>query len=755
MNTLGFALLYGFFSLLFVFTNLEALQIPIVSSIGDSVNQRLRDAPFSFLPLKKLDDIKTSLDIYEWTHKSLIPILYGETEQSTGADSEVVDGAPSTPTDSEGYCIRLSKNSCDNCARKYANLTSDLLNGLLYTNGNYYEKAELLKWCRLNGATNFDLDKVCHPVLGRKAYCKQSLPACPDPLLSAGAANIVPIEYLDGYVSTAADINAFELGNSFQTPPTNITCPGKVVAESQCCSAAGVAGAGGPGTGNVSPSFYPPVVAQQGTAGSSSPDGASNTTSRTPVRIAGFNEVLLLRFTLKRHKFQESKNPLFRLQYPWVFQGGSSGLSASSDNGDREFSEPFVGPKSGTVYEYQASDGHAQAGGYVVTLDLSKFSEQEVKTRVDTLYEDGWFDLQLGSFAVDLVIFNGNWRQFLLLGFSWVAPFSGSAYREETFQYVSLDLYNGLVPGVYLRIALEVIVYVLLILFVILEIKQAQFIGVDLYFAKGSTYVNNFGLLLSWVVVILQLVRTTSQPKFAYLFSEEDPAVVFSDTTYSAAEEAMARADFKSLENYLAFVVTVQTLTAINLTVVFAKAVVLVSDLSPYLSLISNVLVRAFPFLVSFTGLYFIVFGGFVLFGYFLFGQHIFKLSTLSDAFIYLFALCCGGSAVRWADFTGADPILGPIYIFFFYLVMIFTLMNVFLSILLGSYDIEKFELERRVAAGTTTNAVADASNYMKRTFTNSVLIPTSDLLRWLRVTIFGPPEEPGAEEEEEEDAMS
>ncbi len=48
--------------------------------------------------------------------------------------------------------------------------------------------------------------------------------------------------------------------------------------------------------------------------------------------------------------------------------------------------------------------------------------------------------------------------------------------------------------------------------------------------------------------------------------------------------------------------------------------------------------------------------------------------------------------------------------------------MNVFLSILLGSYDVEKFELERRIEAGTTTNAAGDASAMVKRVLIESIL---------------------------------
>ncbi|CAD7940407.1 unnamed protein product, partial [Amoebophrya sp. A120] len=735
MNALAFALLYGFFSLLFVFTNLEALQIPIVSSIGSSVNQKLRDAPFSLDPRRKLDDIASSTDIYHFLRYTLVPVLYSESANLTSEieglclrATTAAECNTTTPTAAFAFSDATTGDPTRYCEGFYSqqgstsfrqNMTAEALQTMLMVNGNPWQRWDLLKWCQLNGASNFDVTNVCHPVLGRTRSCKQTA-ECPDP-----RADNAVIEYLDGYAPASSSAYA-----GYDVFPANVTCPGFIAKQSKCCSGF----------------FYPPPAQAAAAAeAAASLTSAVGTTSaynvtRTPVRLAGYNEILLLRFTLKRHKFERSTNHLFKDVFPWLFAGRTSPVQANADNGARENQGSFVGPKSGKVYTYENGDGHAQSGGYVVTLDPSTLSEHELRRRIEELYEDGWFDLQQASFTVDFLVFNGNRRQFLLLGYSFSVPFSGLATRKDIFKYVSLDNYNNAVPGVTMRVVTEVVVYILLVLFVILEIKKAQFIGIEIYFAKASTYVNNVGLLLSWIVVALQLVRTGSAPSFTYLFSTKS---VLSAPTYAelytADEEKAAREDFKLMEEYLAFAYAVQTVTAINLTVVFGKAVVLVSDLSPYLALISNVLGRAFPYLVYFTGMYFIIFGGFVLLGYFLFGQHVLLLSSLSDALIYLFALCCGGSAIRFDDFTSADPAIGPIYVFMFYLVMIFTLMNVFLSILLGSYDIEKFELERRIAAGTTTNAVADAMDYVKRQTVQNVLIPLSDGLRAARVAIFGP----------------
>ncbi|CAD7953385.1 unnamed protein product [Amoebophrya sp. A25] len=408
------------------------------------------------------------------------------------------------------------------------------------------------------------------------------------------------------------------------------------------------------------------------------------------------------------------------------------------DNGDNEAKTDFTGPQTGRVYRYQPGDGYAQGGGYVLVFDVAKVTEDELRRELQKLYYDGWFDLQMATFSVDFLLFNGNWRQFLQLGYNWRIPFSGLAKRTNIYFGVSLDLYNNTVPGVTVRIVLEILVYTILVLFVILEVNKARFVGVSLYFSKPSTWVSNAGLLLSWVVVIFQFARNASQPSFAYLFQEKTAAGAA--VTTSALDDAKNMAtDFKNFEVFATFAFMVQTLTAINLTVVFAKAVVLVSDLSPWLALISNVLSRAAPYLIYFTSMFFIIFCGFVLFGHFLFGQQILLLSNLLDATLFLFALLCGGSAVKTEDFTAADGILGPIYIVFFYVVMIFTLMNVFLSILLGSYDVEKFELERRIEAGTTTNAAEDASAMLKRVLIESILVPISDIVRSTRRAVFGP----------------
>ena len=79
MNQLTFALIYLAFAMCFVFTNLNALGIPVSSNIWNAVMEKFEKPPFSLTPEQYINDIQTPSDIYLWAVNVFVPQLYVET----------------------------------------------------------------------------------------------------------------------------------------------------------------------------------------------------------------------------------------------------------------------------------------------------------------------------------------------------------------------------------------------------------------------------------------------------------------------------------------------------------------------------------------------------------------------------------------------------------------------------------------------------------------------------------------------------
>lgn len=207
-----------------------------------------------------------------------------------------------------------------------------------------------------------------------------------------------------------------------------------------------------------------------------------------------------------------------------------------------------------------------------------------------------------------------------------------------------------------------------------------------------------------------------------------------STTSWTADLEAKANQDFEALERIGGLQKSFNSVTAVALLIVFLKALILVMDLSPWLALTARVMRSASANLAFFLTLFFTAFLGFAGFAYFLFGSDTRVLKSMSGALLYLFSMLCGASeGMRLADLEKLDQVFAPIFYFSFYVVFVFVLLNMFLSILLSAYDLERHRLQRESESGSSTNpAVTEGLGMMWRLFVRLVLKPIGKVLEGL-----------------------
>ena len=113
----------------------------------------------------------------------------------------------------------------------------------------------------------------------------------------------------------------------------------------------------------------------------------------------GFNQVLYIRFSLKRHRFKRNAHKIFGEEFPFVLKTGTNTVSAGRDNGDGEAKQAFSGKASLKTYEYSENGGFNRAGAFVFLhklgadgADGGDGATESLVSQLASLEQDGWFD---------------------------------------------------------------------------------------------------------------------------------------------------------------------------------------------------------------------------------------------------------------------------------------------------------------------------------------------------------------------------
>merc|ERR1719506_193994 len=155
---------------------------------------------------------------------------------------------------------------------------------------------------------------------------------------------------------------------------------------------------------------------------------------------------------------------------------------------------------------------------------------------------------------------------------------------------------------------------------------------------------------------------------------------------------------FMQFENLASIATVIRNMISFNLLFIFIRALMLIRDLSPKLGLLTTVIGSAAENLFWFLLMFTIFFSGMGLFAHFTFGPGFDRMRTMDGAMFDCFQMLLG--RVNYTELHAADPFLAPVFFYGFYIAFFFILLNMFISIVLTAYDLEKFNLDQSGGGG-------------------------------------------------------
>eukprot|EP00929_Paragymnodinium_shiwhaense_P119873 TRINITY_DN91784_c0_g1_i1.p1 TRINITY_DN91784_c0_g1~~TRINITY_DN91784_c0_g1_i1.p1 ORF type:complete len:1763 (-),score=337.97 TRINITY_DN91784_c0_g1_i1:482-5770(-) len=640
------AILYAIFAGIFVAVNLESQDVGSVSDIKLAFYQRFESRPFK--GDKTILDVQSPSDLFEWLQTVFLSATFGEQARLGDSSGFCIDA--DTCSVNEGHCD--SDSTCDvglKCGE-----TAFRSRGVI-VNGNYWEMDELTEWCQVYGAP-IDLSVRAQPCSNDSQ--DSNIPFCCWDYKSGDPAifitEILPISVAD---SEGVAVLERSLGGN---------CPSHLPPDANCCA---------------------------------DPDGETpflNDTLREEKKLAGgraayvgsYNDLLLARLSIKRYKVQTNTVGQFSDErsdmYNKVLVGRGQGISFTSSTlyEDRETfdSSQRVGPIK--AYVYTDSDGsYADAGGYVEWIDpLMGVDTAHIQLR--RLKDDGFFDLRLATFTIDMMVFNGNVDLFAHVMWTFNFDGMGTCTKTTNIRSFNLNMFNSEIDRYRVRYTLEFILMAFVCFFIGLEFRKMYEYGFGGHFRQGGAWVDAASLCLCSMVLSLNLI----------LHSD----IIFQEFSFEALKDEDTRVRmYGIMESYAIRNEDQSYVVALNLFLVFVRAVVLVAQLQSNLGLMLTVLRIGFFNMLYFLSVFLMVLFGFVFFAHFTFGAIYAEMSTPLGTFKEIFVMLLGGPIYNQLAF--ADAYMAPVFFYTFYVLFYLVMKNVFISILMTGYDIAVFALERKL----------------------------------------------------------
>lgn len=633
----AFASLYFIFAVLFAIANVMTQEVGPRSDMYRTVQNVYTKTPYSNSPDKFWSDISTPADLYRFFKFVFVPATYVE---------QPSDGF------SNGFCIdplpcAIDQGDCDvdsQCSGPLTCRDSTAIAEGRVVNGNYWDTDELVTWCNYMG-TPVDLsltDQQCNP--GASAIDTTGLgPCCWDENANSY------ITRIDTVTSDPAIAGEVQL---------RMNCPSSMDSTNDCCAMP------------TPLPLLPNITEARQTAGSA---------SKFPAYVGNFNRLLFCRLTMKRYVLEQNNFKHFGGMVYDKIRGEGTNLSPGNDNGDFEDKQDIVMP-DGSVIKWERKGSYAEAGGFAVNFprntDLKTWA-----TFIEMLDLADFFDPRMATATIELLLYNGNIDNFMYITMGLQFDFAGTAVKMMTPAFINMQ--NQKMEDSYaIPRIIEKVLIGLVVFFFCVEVKLM--VTMPNYFGKPAKIVDLLSLALCTTVLVLNYVISENST-----FKDFDFDALLLDPEDTVVEVMRQLVDLLSLNSIQAIMV------AINMLMIFVRAVMLVTQLEGQLGLIIDTLATAASRLGFFFFQYMLLLLGFVAFAYFTFGTA--EESGMSDfpmTFYIVFAMLVGLS--KREDLAAADPTITPIFIIIYYVVTVFVMQNMFVSILLSGYDQVWHDLKKR-----------------------------------------------------------
>mmetsp|Transcript_22037 Transcript_22037/g.48940 ORF Transcript_22037/g.48940 Transcript_22037/m.48940 type:complete len:1773 (+) Transcript_22037:56-5374(+) len=399
-------------------------------------------------------------------------------------------------------------------------------------------------------------------------------------------------------------------------------------------------------------------------------EGSNTTTNQTadstiyPV-IGSYNTPLMYRFELQRFEVRQNEHGRFSDEYPMRTMVPMIHAQSHTTHGQNR--DDIQGPSNQT-YVWDTKGSLNEAGGFVQFVDPQD-GREAMQTTLSDLLDAGWFNSQMATFTFDFILYNSNSKAYLHSG--WIFAFThagtveidhfANGFASEPFETWSFNF------------TLRIILLLVTILFCVQEALKTFTDGCATHFKHWTAFLDIFSQALCLTVLI-----------FSFVLDDVD---VYSDSfSFESLQDPAQTADvFHELEVLGDLNEVKSFMVALNLLVVFCRAVMIIAKLDGELGLIFDTLDYAKENLLSLTMVYCMILLGFVTFAFFLFGGNSEEFGTVPGAVFQTFVMLIGQP--NFYTLQAADALMAPIFFFSFYVLMFFVMINMFISILMNGYD--------------------------------------------------------------------
>lgn len=633
------ALLYAAFTIFFVATNYTSQEVQMQSQIYQSVVKRYTSMPWTYEPLRYLDDVNSPSDLAEWMSSVFITLTFAD---------QPTNGSPD-------YCTTLyqceeAQGNCNADEQCTDGLTcgdkSTLAEGV-EVNGVYYSTTDLVDYCAYMG-TPVDITaqggvQQCAPTANRERGLPQ---CCTEP--TTGQVITQLVSYTNATVPVVAS-----------------NCPLFMSADSSCCT--------------------------RGSANYPARDESTQHVIDAPVRSAtmgSFNRIVGIRLGMKRFRVRNRGSAKkWTDVFPNELAGGGQAMSPFGQNGKREETDPFCSNKTAPgeeqiCYAWATNGSYNSAGYYTVFIDPAE-GEAGARQKLSSLVRDEWFTLGQAVFVADIIVYNGNpdTDAFVHASFIFRFQFSGLAAKSQEFSFFNLNYFNFANPKYASRFMCELVLMIFVLLFFGLELSNMAS-NVFSYISHPAHLVDLCSLVLSTVVLLGN-----------WCFQVHP---LFSDFKFADLQDPATRGEMWMNLEEVAYLFAMQSwFVAFNMLMLVLRAIFMASNLHVNLGLMLKVLDAAMNNLLYFFFMFLMIMGGFSFFAFFTFGTDYEPMSDPLLCLLEVFTMIFGNEI--YPALEEADRLMAPIFFYTFYVLFYLVMLNMFVSIIMSGYDIVVEEVEKKL----------------------------------------------------------
>jgi polycystin 1L2 len=307
------------------------------------------------------------------------------------------------------------------------------------------------------------------------------------------------------------------------------------------------------------------------------------------------------------------------------------------------------------TYPYIGNNAVYGGGGYVLEL---KGDIPTLLSKVKRLQDEKWIDKYTRAVFVDFTIYNAQVNLFAVV--TYLAEFMASNAIDPYYVITPMNLLGY---GMFYK-AFQFI-FIAIVAILIFKLIRGIYKQKKKFFKSFWSYVDILTVIFCVAMVATYLIRTVEVTKLTNTF-----AVTSGDGYMNFQYVAYWDAIYDYMVGFTEFLATIKFIRLLR----FNK----------YMNLLALTLQFDARSLVSFTFVFFIVFGDFVAFFYLIYNCYLTTFLTYLNSMMTCFQMLIG--KFNYPQMEASNPVIGPLIFFLYNCIVFFFLVTMFQSILMGAF---------------------------------------------------------------------